>query len=598
MTKILPTPPTKQLGQTVPQNEHVQVWVKETAELTQPDHIFWCDGSEAEKEYLTEQAVKQGVLIPLDPKKWPRSYYHHSNPNDVARVEQCTYICTRREKEAGPTNNWAEPKGMRQKLRGMLAGAMKGRTLFVIPYLMGPEGSPLAKVGMEITDSIYVVLSMRIMTRMGKAAYDHLGTGDDFNRGTHSVLDCDPERRYICHFPESNEIISAGSGYGGNALLGKKCLALRIASFLGRDEGWLAEHMLILCVEDPHGRKTYVAAAFPSACGKTNFAMMIPPESYKGWKITTIGDDIAWMKPGSDGRLHAINPENGYFGVAPGTNEKSNPNAIKTIMHDTIFTNVARTPDGDVWWEGKDNPPPPNLIDWKGKPWDPKSGEPAAHPNSRFTAPMKNNPALAMEANDSQGVPISAIIFGGRRATTMPLVFQAFSWFHGVFVGASMGSETTAAAAGAVGQVRRDPMAMLPFCGYNMGQYFDHWMEMRRHIEILPRIFHVNWFRKDSAGKFYWPGFGENMRVLEWIIGRCHGQKDGREKSIGWVPRFEDMNLTGMEEMTRERFDEMMKIDPEEWRRELVLQNELFLKLYHELPKEMVYQRELLVARL
>ena len=598
MTKILPTPPTKQLGQTVPQNEHVQVWVKETAELTQPDHIFWCDGSEAEKEYLTEQAVKQGVLIPLDPKKWPRSYYHHSNPNDVARVEQCTYICTRREKEAGPTNNWAEPKGMRQKLRGMLAGAMKGRTLFVIPYLMGPEGSPLAKVGLEITDSIYVVLSMRIMTRMGKAAYDHLGTGDDFNRGTHSVLDCDPERRYICHFPESNEIISVGSGYGGNALLGKKCLALRIASFLGRDEGWLAEHMLILCVEDPHGRKTYVAAAFPSACGKTNFAMMIPPESYKGWKITTIGDDIAWMKPGSDGRLHAINPENGYFGVAPGTNEKSNPNAIKTIMHDTIFTNVARTPDGDVWWEGKDNPPPPNLIDWKGKAWDPKSGEPAAHPNSRFTAPMKNNPALAMEANDSQGVPISAIIFGGRRATTMPLVFQAFSWFHGVFVGASMGSETTAAAAGAVGQVRRDPMAMLPFCGYNMGQYFDHWMEMRRHIEILPRIFHVNWFRKDSAGKFYWPGFGENMRVLEWIIGRCHGQKDGREKSIGWVPRFEDMNMQGLEGMNRERFDEMMKIDPEEWRRELVLQNELFLKLYHELPKEMVYQRELLVARL
>jgi len=598
MTKILSTQPTTRLGQTPPHNEHVQTWVRQTAELTQPDHIFWCDGSETEKEYLTEQAVKQGVLIPLDPKKWPRSYYHHSNPNDVARVEQCTYICTRREKEAGPTNNWAEPKAMRQKLLGMLSGAMKGRTLFVIPYLMGPEGSPLAKVGLEITDSIYVVLSMRIMTRMGKAAYDHLGSGDDFNRGTHSVLDCDPERRYICHFPETNEIISVGSGYGGNALLGKKCLALRIASFLGRDEGWLAEHMLILCVEDPHGRKTYVAAAFPSACGKTNFAMMIPPESYKGWKITTIGDDIAWMKPGGDGRLHAINPENGYFGVAPGTNEKSNPNAIKTIMHDTIFTNVARTPDGDVWWEGKDNPPPPNLIDWRGKSWDPKSGEPAAHPNSRFTAPMRNNPALAQEVNDSQGVPISAIIFGGRRATTMPLVFQAFSWFHGVFVGASMGSETTAAAAGAVGLVRRDPMAMLPFCGYNMGQYFDHWMEMRRHIEILPRIFHVNWFRKDSVGKFYWPGFGENMRVLEWIIGRCHGQKDGREKSIGWVPRFEDMNLEGIEGMTRERFDKMMKIDPEEWRKELVLQNELFLKLYHELPKEMVYQRELLVARL
>jgi len=586
------------LGKLQPNNPFVLDWIQKTADLVQPENIFWCDGSEEEKAYLMEQAVKQGVLIPLDQKKWPECHYHHSNPNDVARVEQCTYICTRRQKEAGPTNNWMEPKAMRQKLQALLQGSMKGRTLFVIPYLMGPSGSRLSKVGVELTDSIYVVLNMRIMARMGKVAWDHLGNSEDFNRGTHTVLDCNPERRFISHFPEENEIISVGSGYGGNALLGKKCLALRIASYLGRDEGWLAEHMLVLCVEDPEGRKTYVAAAFPSACGKTNFAMMIPPDSYKGWKITTIGDDIAWMKPAPDGRLHAINPENGYFGVAPGTNLKSNPNAMKTMARDTIFTNVARTPDGDVWWEGKDNPPPANLIDWKGKPWDPKSGEKAAHPNSRFTSPMKNNPALAVEADDPQGVPISAIIFGGRRATTMPLVFQAFSWFHGVFVGASMGSETTAAAVGSVGQVRRDPMAMLPFCGYNMGQYFDHWMEMRRHIEILPRIFHVNWFRKDSAGNFYWPGFGENMRVLEWIIGRCHGQKDAREKSIGWVPRFDDMNLKGMEEMTRERFDEMMKIDPEEWRNELVLQNELFLKLYHELPKEMIYQRELLVARL
>jgi phosphoenolpyruvate carboxykinase (GTP) len=591
-------PAHSKLGKLQPNNKFFLDWVHKTIALVQPENIFWCDGSEEEKDYLTEQAVKQGVLIPLDPKKWPGCHYHHSNPNDVARVEQCTYICTRRQKEAGPTNNWMDPKAMRQKLDGLLQGAMKGRTLFVIPYLMGPLGSPLSKVGVELTDSIYVVLNMRIMARMGKVAWDHLGVGEAFNRGTHSVLDCNPERRYISHFPEENEIISVGSGYGGNALLGKKCLALRIASYLGRDEGWLAEHMLILCVEDPTGHKTYVAAAFPSACGKTNFAMMIPPDSYKGWKVTTIGDDIAWMKPGADGRLHAINPENGYFGVAPGTNEKSNPNAMKTIARDTIFTNVARTPDGDVWWEGKDNPPPPNLIDWKGKPWVPNGGENAAHPNSRFTSPMKNNPALAIESNDPQGVPISAIIFGGRRASTMPLVFQAFSWFHGVFVGASMGSETTAAAAGAVGQVRRDPMAMLPFCGYNMGQYFDHWMEMRRHIEILPRIFHVNWFRKDAAGKFYWPGFGENMRVLEWIIGRCHGQKDAREKSIGWVPRFVDMNLQGLAGMSRERFDEMMKIDPEEWRRELVLQNELFLKLYHELPKEMIYQRELLVARL
>jgi len=598
MNRIQATPPHPHLGKAETKNVLALEWIRKTVALTQPENVFWCDGSEEEKAYLTEQAVKQGVLIPLDSKKWPGCHYHHSNPNDVARVEQCTYICTRRQKDAGPTNNWMEPKAMRQKLQGLLQGSMKGRTLFVIPYLMGPSGSPLSKVGVELTDSIYVVLNMRIMARMGKVAWDHLGNSEDFNRGTHTVLDCNPDRRYICHFPEENEIISVGSGYGGNALLGKKCLALRIASYLGRDEGWLAEHMLVLCVEDPDGRKTYVAAAFPSACGKTNFAMMIPPDSYKGWKITTIGDDIAWMKPAPDGRLHAINPENGYFGVAPGTNLKSNPNAMKTMARDSIFTNVARTPDGDVWWEGKDNPPPANLIDWKGKPWDAKSGEKAAHPNSRFTSPMKNNPALAVEADDPKGVPISAIIFGGRRATTMPLVFQAFSWFHGVFVGASMGSETTAAAVGSVGQVRRDPMAMLPFCGYNMGQYFDHWMEMRRHIEILPRIFHVNWFRKDGSGNFYWPGFGENMRVLEWIIGRCHGQKDGREKSIGWVPRFDDMNLNGIEGMTRERFHEMMKIDPEEWRNELVLQNELFLKLYHELPKEMIYQRELLVARL
>ena len=598
VTKIQPTLTTERFGRTVSRNEWVKAWVEETAKLTEAEHVFWCDGSEGEKDYLTQQAVKQGVLIPLDSKKWPRCFYHHSNPNDVARVEQCTYVCTRRQKEAGPTNNWMDPKQMRQKLRGYLSGAMKGRTLFVIPYLMGPPGSPLSKVGIELTDSIYVVLSMRIMTRMGKVAWEHLGDSDEFNRGTHSVLDCNPERRFICHFPESNEIISVGSGYGGNALLGKKCLALRIASFLGRDEGWLAEHMLILCVEDPEGRKTYVAAAFPSACGKTNFAMMIPPPQYRGWKVTTIGDDIAWMKPGEDGRLRAINPENGYFGVVPGTNEKSNPNAMKIMAHDTIFTNVARTPDGDVWWEGKDNPPPPNLIDWKGNPWNPNSGEKAAHPNSRFTAPMTNNPALAPEANDPGGVPISALIFGGRRASTIPLVFQAFSWFHGVFVGASMGSEMTAAAVGGHGQVRGDPMAMLPFCGYNMGDYFDHWMDMRKNIKILPRIFHVNWFRKDAEGKFYWPGFGDNMRVLEWIIGRCHGQRDAREGSIGWVPRYQDLNTEGIEGMTPERFAAMMKIDPDEWRRELVFQNELFLKIYHELPKELIYQRELLIARL
>ncbi|MCX6935752.1 MAG: phosphoenolpyruvate carboxykinase (GTP), partial [Verrucomicrobia bacterium] len=498
----------------------------------------------------------------------------------------------------GPTNNWAEPTATREKLQGLLRGGMKGRTMFVVPYLMGPVGSPLAKVGVEITDSIYVVLNMRIVSRMGKVAWDNLGARNDFNRGVHSVLGCDPEKRFICHFPEQNEIISVGSGYGGNVLLGKKCLALRIASFLGRDEGWLAEHMLILGVEDPKGRKSYVAAAFPSACGKTNFAMMIPPATYKGWKITTIGDDIAWMKPGQGGLLYAINPENGYFGVVPGTNEKSNPNAMRTIARDTIFTNVARTPDGDIWWEGKDNPPPANLIDWKGKPWDPKSGEKAAHPNSRFTAPMQNNPVLDTAANDPKGVPISAIIFGGRRAGTMPLVFQSFDWFHGVFVGAAMGSETTAAAAGAVGQVRRDPMAMLPFCGYNMGDYFNHWINMRKRIQNLPRIFHVNWFRKDAEGKFYWPGFGDNVRVLEWIIGRCQGQASAREESIGWVPMCEDINLQGIDGMTPQRFAEMMKIDPNEWRQEVVLLNEFFLPMYHELPKEMIYQRELLIARL
>jgi len=481
----------------------------------------------------------------------------------------------------------------------MLRGAMKGRTMYVIPYLMGPAGSPMTKVGVELTDSIYVVLNMRIMTRMGKVALKHLGENSDFNRGIHSVLDCDPARRFICHFPQDNAIISVGSGYGGNVLLGKKCLALRIGSALGRNEGWLAEHMLLLCLEDPEGKKTYVAAAFPSACGKTNFAMMIPPESFKGWKVTTVGDDIAWMKPGADGRLYAINPEAGYFGVVPGTNNKSNFNAMRSMECDTIFTNVARTPDGDVWWEGKDNSPPKDLIDWKGNSWNPESGEKAAHPNSRFTAPMKNNPDVAEEAEWPEGVPISAIVFGGRRANTMPLVFQAFNWIHGVYIGATVGSEMTAAAAGTLGQVRRDPMAMLPFCGYNMGKYFDHWLEMRRMIKVLPRIFHVNWFRKDSYGNFLWPGFGENMRVLQWIAERCQGRANGLETAIGWMPRYEDMNMNGIPGgMTPDRFEALQKIDFEEWRRELILQDELFIKLYRDLPKELMCQRELLISRL
>ena len=599
MMKTIPsvTPCSGNIGQTKPMNEHLISWVQEIAKLTTPENIFWCDGSKEEKNYLTEQAVEQKVLTPLDQKKWPGCYYHRSNPNDVARVEQCTFICTEKKKSVGQTNNWADPQEMYSKLYGMLNGAMKGRTLFVIPYLMGPAGSPMTKIGVEITDSIYVVLNMRIMTRMGEVALHQLGSSNNFNRGLHSLLDCDPERRIIAHFPKDNAIISVGSGYGGNVLLGKKCLALRIGSSLGREEGWMAEHMLLLCLEDPQGKKTYVAAAFPSACGKTNFAMMIPPANFKGWKITTIGDDIAWMKPGADGRLYAINPEAGYFGVVPGTNEKSNLNAMQSMSRDTIFTNVAITPNGDVWWEGKDNPPPKDLIDWKGNPWSPESGEKAAHPNSRFTAPMKNNPVCAEEAEWPQGVPISAIVFGGRRATTMPLVFQAFNWIHGVYTGATVGSEMTAAAAGTIGQVRRDPMAMLPFCGYNMGSYFDHWLEMRRLIKVLPRIFHVNWFRKDKEGNFLWPGFGENMRVLQWIAERCQGRANGLETAIGWMPRYEDMNMNGLD-ISPERFEELQKIDPEEWERELILQDELFLKIYRDLPKELIFQRELLISRL
>ncbi len=579
------------------ENPTLSKWVEEVCALCEPDRVFWCDGSEAEKEHLTREAVAEGVLIELNQEKLPGCYYHRSNPNDVARVEQCTYICTPGKDDAGPTNNWAEPKAMYVRLHEMLKGAMGGRTLYVVPYLMGPPGSALTKVGVEITDSIYVVLNMRIMSRMGRMALDQLGTGDDFNRGIHSTLDLNPDRRFICHFPQDNTIISVGSGYGGNVLLGKKCLALRIGSYLGRTQGWMAEHMLLLCVESPTGEKTYVAAAFPSACGKTNFAMMIPPAAFSGWKITTVGDDIAWMQPGPDGRLYAINPEAGYFGVAPGTNYKSNPNAMRTISRDTIYTNVALTPDGDVWWEGKDEPPPEGLIDWLGRPWNPGSGEKAAHPNSRFTAPMANNPALAQEVHDPNGVPISAIIFGGRRATTMPLVFQSFNWIHGVYLGATMGSEMTAAAVGGAGQVRRDPMAMLPFCGYNMGDYFNHWLGIRRHLHYPPRIFHVNWFRKDEDGNFLWPGFGENFRVLRWIIDRCRGRAAARETQIGWMPRYDEFDWTGLD-YPREQFQKCMTIDGPEWQRELISQTELFLRLHDRLPKELIFQRELLISRL
>ena len=579
-------------------NPALIAWINSQIQLCQPDQVHWCDGSEAERAALTEQAVAQGILVRLNQEKLPGCYYHRSKPNDVARVEQCTFICTQMQEDAGPTNNWMAPKAMYDKLRGLCAGAMKGRTMYVVPYLMGPAGSPLTKVGIELTDSLYVVLSMRIMARMGQVALEQLGDSDDFNRGLHCMLDLHPDRRFIAHFPQDNAVISVGSNYGGNVLLGKKCLALRIGSYLGRNEGWMAEHMLILGVESPNGEKTYVAAAFPSACGKTNFAMMVPPPHFKGWKIWTVGDDIAWMKPGPDGRLYAINPEAGYFGVVPGTNSKSNPIAVKIIQRDTIFTNVALTPDGDVWWEGKDGPVPQECLDWRGQRWTPESKEKAAHANSRFAAPMANNPSLDPLANDPNGVPISAIIFGGRRADTMPLVYQAFNWIHGVYIGATMGSEMTAAAVGGQGQVRRDPMAMLPFCGYDMGDYFRHWIVMRKLIQFPPRIFHVNWFRKDSDGQFLWPGFGENMRVLKWIVDRCNGRANAVETPLGWVPYAKDFDLQGLKDYPPEKFDRVQNINYDDWRRELLQQDELFMKIYAHLPKELIFQRELLVARL
>ena len=601
MENIAPaiSPPTG-IGRNKPANQAVLDWVHEVESLTDPKNIFWCDGSEAEKDYLLGEATRQKVLIELNQEKDPGCYLHRSNPNDVARVEQFTLICTPTKEEAGPTNNWAEPAATYSKLHGMLKGAMRGRTMFVVPYIMGPPESPLAKIGFEITDSIYVVLSMRIMTRMGAQASERLGEKMDaeFNRGVHSLLDINPERRFICHFPQDNTIISVGSGYGGNVLLSKKCLALRIASYLAKKQGWLAEHMLILGVQSPEGKKHYIAAAFPSACGKTNFAMLIPPEHFAGWKITTVGDDIAWMKIGNNGRLYAVNPENGYFGVVPGTSYHSNPNAMRAIERDTIFTNVALTSDGDVWWEGKDGDPPKEAIDWKGNPWTPNSKEKAAHPNSRFAVPMRNNPVLDPEVEKPAGVPISAIIFGGRRSDTMPLVFQANDWKHGVYLGATMASETTAAATGAVGQVRRDPMAMLPFCGYNIGDYFRHWLETGPRLTNPPLIFHVNWFRKDAAGKFLWPGFGDNMRVLKWIVDRCEGRGGAGESPIGSVPRAADLDLDGLESVSPERMRELLAVKPEEWAKELKGQEEFFKTLEPYLPNELLEELQKLGRRL
>jgi phosphoenolpyruvate carboxykinase (GTP) len=580
-------------------NRPLAEWVAEIARLAKPDRIHWCDGSEEERQGLTRQAVGTGDLITLNQSKRPGCYLHRSNLNDVARTEQLTFICTPTKEEAGPTNNWAAPEETYRKLRGWLDGAMRGRTMYVVPYVMGPLGSRFAKVGVEITDSIYVVLNMRIMTRMGKAALDMLGATGEFNRGVHSTLDLNPERRLICHFPQDGAIWSVGSGYGGNALLSKKCFALRIASWMGRKEGWLAEHMLILEVTSPEGETTYVAAAFPSACGKTNLAMLTPPAplAAKGWRVTTIGDDIAWLRVGADGRLWAINPENGYFGVAPGTSTRSNLNAMKMVEHDSLFTNVAMTPDGDIWWEGMETAPPSGLINWQGKPWSGNPADKAAHPNSRFTTPMRNNPAWSPHADDPEGVPISAIIFGGRRATTMPLVLESSDWTHGVLMGATMGSETTAAAAGAVGVVRRDPMAMLPFCGYNMGNYFAHWLEMRKAISRPPKLFMVNWFRKGADGKFLWPGYGENLRVLKWMLDRIHGRVRTIATPVGGVPNQDDLDLTGLD-VSREQLAQALTVDANEWKAELESSREFFDKLGPTMPEELTRRHREISASL
>jgi phosphoenolpyruvate carboxykinase (GTP) len=589
--------PTDAAGKPLTKNQHLLDWVDEMARLTKPDHVVWCDGSDEEKHRLTEETVAKGILTPLSSTKLPNCFIHRSNPNDVARVEQLTFICTPTQDEAGPTNNWMAPADAYKKLTVLFDGSMKGRTMYVIPYVMGPVGSVHSKVGLELTDSPYVVLNMRIMTRMGRPALNMLGASNDFNRGLHSMLDVNPERRFICHFPQDNTIWSVGSGYGGNVLLGKKCLALRVGSYLGLREGWLAEHMLILGVESPEGEMTYVAAAFPSACGKTNFAMMIPPKRFKGWKIWTVGDDIAWMRVSADGRLYAVNPENGYFGVAPGTNATTNPNAMATVSHDTIFTNVATTKDGNVWWEGMDGEVPDELTDWTGKPWKKGSPDKAAHPNSRFTSPSTNNPALSKFTDDPEGVPISAIVFGGRRATTIPLVMQAFNWMNGIFFGATLGSETTAAATGKVGVVRRDPFAMLPFCGYNMGTYFGHWLSMQAKMVNPPKMFLVNWFRKGEDGKFLWPGYGENMRVLKWIVDRARLRVGGQETPFGWVPKAGDLDLSGLD-IPHEQVDQATHVDLEEWTTELTSISEFFKTLGPSLPRVLDLHRELSEERL